>query len=543
MFNENLIEKNGPDDTLRHLIDGIAGMPKIIQERKEFYVFFAETVYPRLEQELSKLAAFYSPDRGRPAENPVRLLSVCLLQFCERLPDRQAAESCQFDLRWKFALHMNLEESAFHPTLLTRFRQRLLDHSLERLAFDACLDLLVEEGWLKRKSTQRLDSTHVHGLLADMSRLECARIALKKALIALEGTAYPENPWNSLWEEYVLGKVDFKSSKETLKKKTREVGLAISEILNHFRESPEMNLPEMQLLVRVFQENYELDADGKWKQSPKSKPGSVQNPHEPEAQWCTKSTTKDKVWTGYKVQVGETVEKEARVKGEPTKNVLTTIITQPATGSDEAGMEEVLEQLEENKLGKPDRFYVDGAYVSGAELARAEKEGRELRGPAPPSGGRQELTAEHFKVDLEDRKAICPAGHTSTNCSKLTEGKTGKISYRFEWNRKLCEGCPHAAKCIGKNQNHRTLAVSEFHMYLQKRREEMTTAEFEIEMHRRNGIEGTQSELVRGYGMRNARYRGLARVRMQNYFIGTACNLKRVVRRMAWEQKQYAKAS
>ena len=543
MFSGNYTEKSKPDRRIQDLVNGIDGMPKIIQERKEFFVFFADEVYPRLNEEMSTLSSLYSPDRGRPAENPVRLLSACLLQFCERLPDRQAAEACQFDLRWKLALHMNLEDPTFHPTLLTKFRNRLLEHSLERLAFDICLDMLIEKGWIRRGNSQRLDSTHVHGLLAVMNRLECTRTALKKALVALEGTPYPPESWNAIWEEYVLGKVEFKSNVETLKKKTVEVGMAVAEVLEFFRNSPQMELPEMKLLGQIFQENYELDETGSWRQKPKSQPGSIQNPHDPEAQWCTKSTTKDKSWIGYKVQVCETVSETARPRNEPTSNFITAVVTQTATGSDEAGMEKVFVQLEENDLGKPGRLYVDGAYVSGEKLAEAEQDGRELRGPAPPPGGRQEFTSDHFQVDIEGRKAICPAGHASTNCSRLSEESTGNVSYRIEWNQELCRECQYAQKCIGKNQEHRTLTVREFHMHLQKRRNEMGTKEFKEEMHRRNGIEGTQSELVRGYGMRKARYRGLAHLRMQNYFIGTACNVKRLARRMVWEQKKDAKIS
>ena len=54
-------------------------------------------------------------------------------------------------------------------------------------------------------------------------------------------------------------------------------------------------------------------------------------------------------------------------------------------------------------------------------------------------------------------------------------------------------------------------------------------------MYQRNGIEGTHSELVRGYGLRQARYRGQAKVRLQNYFIGAACNIRRLFRRIVWE--------
>jgi hypothetical protein len=48
--------------------------------------------------------------------------------------------------------------------------------------------------------------------------------------------------------------------------------------------------------------------------------------------------------------------------------------------------------------------------------------------------------------------------------------------------------------------------------------------------------------LVRGHGLRRARYRGLIKVKLQNYFIGAACNVKRWLRREAWKLQQRASA-
>jgi len=36
---------------------------------------------------------------------------------------------------------------------------------------------------------------------------------------------------------------------------------------------------------------------------------------------------------------------------------------------------------------------------------------------------------------------------------------------------------------------------------------------------------------VRAHGLRRARYRGLAKVKLQNYFIAAACNEKRWIQR------------
>ena len=147
-----------------------------MRQRAEFFVYFAETtclceaarrqVYPRLAHYRPALARLYHPDDGRAAREPVQMLAVLMLQIVERLPDRQAAEAMQYDLRWRLALHLSADEVACDPSLLSVFRDRLLAGRQERLAFEAVLDLLVAGGWLPQRSKQRLDSTHVCGLLA-----------------------------------------------------------------------------------------------------------------------------------------------------------------------------------------------------------------------------------------------------------------------------------------------------------------------------------------------------------------------------------------
>lgn len=177
-----------------------------------------------------------------------------------------------------------------------------------------------------------------------------------------------------------------------------------------------------------------------------------------------------------------------------------------------------------------------GAYVSSEALNDAREQGRELRGPAPSSPDRGKVfTVEAFDVHVEERYAVCPAGQRSSNCSRLEEQNTGKVVFRMEWSKSVCSTCPLLATCVSDGQDHRTFVVGELHSLLQARRREMQTEAFKQEMHRRNAIEGTQSELVRGYGLRQARYRGFAKVRLQNYLIGAACNIRRLFRRLAWE--------
>lgn len=510
-------------------------------EGAERFTFFAEHIRPELLNRRPELEKMYCADNGRPGQDPVRMLSVLILQFMERMPDRQAAESCQFDLRWKLALGMEADEPAFHATSLVKFRERLLAHGLERLGFEVVLERMRTAGYLPKHTRQRLDSTHVIGLVSRMSQLECVRQTMRLALEEIERIELLPRPagWSIWWERYAESRVDYKSSGDIMRQKMSQAGEDARDILNWIKElAPQYRAGEaVRLLGRVFDENFEINLEGAVSRRHAQPTGAVHNPHNPEAQWSSKSTLKDKTWVGHKVQVAETVEEGARQSGEPTKGVITAIITQNATESDKAGMAATFKEQAQLGVEKPGMLYVDAAYVSGPGMAEALADKRELMGPALGSPDWGVYRSEAFLVNVEARRAVCPAGESNTQCACLKEEKTGKIMYRFEWCGP-CGDCALKSKCLHKGDRHRMLRVNEYHTLLQARRQLMCTEEFKKDMRHRNGIEGTQSELVRGYGLRRARYRGQKKVRLQNYMIGAACNIKRWSRRVVWELKQ-----
>jgi hypothetical protein len=267
----------------------------------------------------------------------------------------------------------------------------------------------------------------------------------------------------------------------------------------------------------------------------------VQNPHEPDATYGAKGQGQHKKeHLGYKVQVAETVCEATLAPGEPTRNFIMGLVTHPAYQSDEAGSLLMEAQQAAMGLAKPPVQYVDAAYVSTQKLLQAQAEGRELIGPAPSAVQKDgRFTVEDFQIKVEERQALCPAGKTNTQCSRWQEQASGKVSYRFEFGAQ-CHDCPLRQRCVGQDQRHRSLTVGEHHSVLQARRQEQQTDAFKERMKHRNAIEGTQSELVRAHGLRRARSRGLAKVKLQNYFIGAACNAKRWIRREAWKLQQAA---
>lgn len=534
-----------PEFSTQSYLFSTAALSSSLFPKDDRYRLFATLVYPRLVKVRAQLAAGYCADDGRAAIEPVLLLGVSILQFLDGEPDRAAVEMIKYHAGWNFALNRQLGDPAFHPTTLVNFRQRLLDHNLSAVAFQAILDGLLEAGLVARQTRQRLDSMQMFARVSRMSRLECVRETLRLALQEL-GTMAGNLPrpdwWSAVWERYVESKPDYRAETAVLRQKMSTAGVDAAQLLVWVRQLSDPALAkgeQFKLLERVFNEHFELDQGGQPQQREAQPPGAVHNPHDPEAQWAAKGQGKHrKEHVGYKVQVAETVNEAALEKGEPTANFITSVVAQPAIASDDAGLPLVEQQQAQLGLDKPAEWYLDGAYVSAERLAQAQTEGRQLIGPAQPAPKKDgRFSVEDFRISVEERRAVCPAGQTNTQCSRLEEEASHKISYRFEFTSH-CPNCPLRDRCLGKDQRHRTITVGQYHTHLQARRQEQQTEAFKIKARRRNAIEGTHSELVRAHGLRRARYLGLARAGLQSYFAAAACNLKRWLRRAAWQLAQ-----
>ena len=518
------------------LFESLGSIAPDLFGEKDKYKLFATKVWPLLAGCREELAQCYEPENGRPGIEPVVLLGVLIFQFMERVPDRQAVEMVKYHLGWKLALNLKLGADGFHPTTLVHFRQRLLEAGKSGLAFGVVLNALEEEGFIAKRSRQRLDSTHILGAVARMSALECVRETLAVALDELEGKLRKDQRpefWEELWERYVESKLDYKSAEETLQSKRRQSGADCLRLLEWLEPlgAEVREAKGVALLRKVFSQQYEVQQSGQIEPVKVHASGIVQNPHDADVEWSAKGHGKEKKeWKGYKIQVAETVASQA-----DQSSFIASVVTQRATESDDAGLPATLQKQKALGLGLPSELYTDGAYISGRAIQEAKEAGWQLLGPAQPSASRVRLAKEYrieaFDISITERKAVCPDGKTSTNCSKLTEEKSGKVAYRFEFGSQ-CHSCPHKAACIPSALPHRTILVGAYHEELQQRRRDQQSEEFQLRMHQRNAIEGTISELVRGYSLRRARYRGFIKVDLQNQLIATACNIKRWFRKL-----------
>ena len=163
-----------PDDTAR--------VANAIFPKGNIYIILASELKTFLKDE--DFAELF-PNKGQPAESPLRLALATILQYIEGLTDRQTADSVRTRIDWKYLLCLELTDSGFHHTVLSEFRTRLIAGEAEALILDKLLKLCQEKGWLKSRMRQRTDSTHVLGAIRARTRLECAGETLRAALNTL----------------------------------------------------------------------------------------------------------------------------------------------------------------------------------------------------------------------------------------------------------------------------------------------------------------------------------------------------------------------
>jgi transposase len=93
-----------------------------------------------------------------------------------------------------------------------------------------------------------------------------------------------------------------------------------------------------------------------------------------------------------------------------------------------------------------------------------------------------------------------------------------------------CEGHPLCTKAK-MAPRHMTLRPQSEHQALQAVRQQQSTEEWKAQYDKRADIEGTLSQGIRAFGLRQGRYRGLPKTRLQHLATAAAINSERLA---AW---------
>ena len=104
-------------------------------------------------------ADLFPSGRGRPSVPADVVATVMVLQALEGRSDREACRALQTDIAWKAAAGLALTDEAFHPTVLTLWRNKLRASDDPDRIFDAVRAVIAETGVIAGRHRRVLDST------------------------------------------------------------------------------------------------------------------------------------------------------------------------------------------------------------------------------------------------------------------------------------------------------------------------------------------------------------------------------------------------
>ena len=493
--------------------------------------------------------------RGRPGIAPSLLMLVTVLQFVERLTDRQAVQAVAARIDWKYALSLQLDDPGFDDSVLAEFRARLVDNDLARLAFDRLLERCRELGLVKAGGRQRTDSTHVIAAVRDLNTMELAGEAVR-ALVEALATVAPGflaktvdlEAWTTRYGPPVSAWRQPRTAAErdalTLQY-GRDGRMLLSAIYTQHGEWAWLReLPQAAMLCTVLRQTFLVETDTRGREVMRRRDankdgvppaqGRLASPYDTDARWAAKGD--ELFWLGYKLHLTETCDDpsdQAEHTGRQVPNLITSVHTTDATVPDNTATAAIHQDLAARDLA-PGRHYLDAGYPSVPNVLGARREhGITMVTPLLGDSHRQTKTAngysrDDFTIDFDARTATCPQGQKSATWNQRVQDGIEKIYITFP--QRACWTCDAQPQCTSSKVRRRglTLYPRELHEIQQAARTAQGTKTWRSDYQRRAGIEGTMNQAANTVGLRKARYRGIKKVELEHYLGATAINLIRL---------------
>ena len=210
--------------------------------------------------------------------------------------------------------------------------------------------------------------------------------------------------------------------------------------------------------------------------------------------------------------------------------------------SSDAGTLVPMMRRTEQLLGRlPEDVLVDSGYVTGLDLADAQKHGVNLCGPwkendysgraaSPP----KQWGKDQFTWDEAAREYRCPQGQALRLKGVQNRPRSRQRTERLELYQAeaaTCAACPHKARCCPKSRSGRHLHRSEHEALIEAHRQKMATPEAKALYKRRaQTVEPSFGDAKQHRGFRRVAGRGLDKAKGQTGLTVLAHNLWELVK-------------
>ena len=495
-------------------------------------------------------AEIYCPDNGRDSVPPSLLATALLLQTYDKVSDAEAKARADFDIRWKVALGIEIEDRPFAKSTLQLFRAQLILHEKVREVFEGSLRLARQSGYLKKRGMRvALDTTCILGrgavqdtynLLAD-GIVKLLRVLAAVANIAVgewaEAQGYERYFGSSIKGEAAIDWSDRKARRKLLGELVADADRLLALARQAWVELPEdsgqrqsivdgAELLGQLLLQDVERKSGDGDVDAHAHADAADDGVSIRDGvskdrmlsvHDPELRHGHKSSRRR--FNGHK----------AAIVVDTDSQLITAVDVLPGNAPDNLGALELVERSEASTDSVVEEAMGDAAYGDGGTRQTFADAGRRLVAKVPGRPDRKHFPKNDFHLDLAAGSCTCPAGqvtHAIVPAGKRTDG-AGRV-YRlqaFQFDGAVCGVCPLRSQCIAaKGRKGRRVLIHPQEGMLQQARASQQSAAYDEYRARRVVVEHRLARLVQ-LGIRQARYFGRVKTTFQLYLAATVANL------------------
>lgn len=500
--------------------------------RDSFYGYLAAHRHELFRDE--DFASLYCLDNGRLSVPPSLLACALLLQWYDNVSDQEAVDRAKFDLRWKVALGLQMEDEPFAKGTLWLFRTQLIVQQQARKLFEASLRHARQQGYFKSRTiTVALDTTPIigKGAVEDTYNLlsESLRQVLR-LLARLDNKTFDQVAYEHDFRRYTAPSfkgtvsIDWDSENERhvvlqalVADCDRVLALARTVLARYAPESDEAKqiLEATELLSKILAQDVRRAPSGEATLIDGVAPDRIVSVHDPQMRHGRKSVTQR--FDGYKGSVAVDTESQ----------LLTAVEVLAGNEHDATNIEDLLKQTEHATDTTIKAILGDSAYGSAEQRIAAQDQNRTLIAPVPKAPATGRFTKEDFHIDLVKDSVTCPAGKsTSLWYGQKRRTKGGKEFHckAFRFSHEQCQDCPLARQCLKPGAHWRSVTLHEHEALVQAAKLFQRTEQFRQVYRLRSTVEHRIARLVQ-LGLRKARFFGKAKLLFQLAMTAAVANL------------------
>ena len=443
----------------------------------------------------NELVSKYVLDKGRRAEDPIRLFKYLLLKVIYDLSDEDVVAHSRYDMSYKYFLGMMPEEDVIHSSTLTKFRKlRLKDVELLDMLIGKTVEIAIEKGIIK-SNTIIVDATHSGSRSNPYSPLQILKLRSKQLRRVLYET-----------KEDIKETLPVKNTDDDLEHELTYTQALVDKVSE---DKILANIPKIQERLNILLETLKDIQD------------HYTTSKDKDARLGHKSC--DSPFFGYKSHIAMTPER-----------IITAATVTSGEKGDGGQLPELVEKSRKNGIDVK-TVIGDTAYSGDSNLKRAKEEDYKIIAKLNPciSQGKR-IEEEQWDFNKDAGMYVCPAGHMAVRRAK--QGKKAhqnNQAYVYYFDVEKCKTCSLREGCYKAGAKSKTYSVT---IKTDSQTEQLAfqkTDEFKETLRtERYKIEAKNAELKNVLGYARAESYGIESMRMQGAITMFAANVKRIIRLM-----------